>query len=176
MRTETNWIASCIHIFNQYKLLAERAMDQLDEKGFFFTPDAESNSIAIIVKHMSGNMKSRWTNFLIEDGEKVWRQRDNEFILFPSDNKTFLMKEWETGWNCLFNSITPLQPNDLGKIIKIRNEDHSVMEAINRQIAHYCYHVGQIVFLAKLFQSNQWQTLSIAKGKSDSFNQSKFKK
>lgn len=171
MKTDTLLLPSSLRIFKQYKTLADTAIKQIDEAGFHWKPEPESNSIAIIMKHMSGNMLSRWSDFLTSDGEKEWRNRDSEF---EEDNhsREDIMAAWEKGWNCLFRALEPLTNDDLGKIVHIRNEAHSVMEAVNRQIAHYSYHVGQIVYLAKAIQSDQWQTLSIAKGKSKAFNDS----
>jgi Protein of unknown function (DUF1572) len=169
MKTDTHLLSSSLRIFKQYKTLADKAIEQIDEGGLYWKPEPESNSIANIMKHMSGNMLSRWSDFLTSDGEKEWRNRDSEF----EDNKgpvTDVFDDWEKGWNCLFEALEPLTNNDLGKIVYIRNEPHSVMEAINRQIAHYAYHVGQIVYLAKAIKSTQWQTLSIAKGQSQAFN------
>jgi len=138
-------------------------------------PNEDSNSITIIVKHIVGNMLSRWTNFLTEDGEKTWRQRDQEFV-DTYTSKVGLFASWESGWLCLFSAITPLNEEDSERIIFIRNQGHTVTEAINRQLAHYAYHIGQMVFLAKLIKGNEWQTLSIPKGKSVNYNQEKFAK
>ncbi len=169
MKTSTNPIESAIQIFKQYKTLAEKAIHQASEDELFFAPATESNSIYLIVKHMSGNMQSRWTDFLTSDGEKPWRNRDNEFEA-DRVTKVEMMTLWEAGWNCLFNTLNNLTPEQLGSIVYIRQEPHSVLEAINRQIAHYAYHIGQIVFLAKLLKDKDWQTLSIPKGKSQDFN------
>lgn len=171
MKTDTLLLPSSLRIFKQYKTLADSAIKQIDEAGLHWKPETESNSIAIIMKHMSGNMLSRWSDFLTSDGEKEWRNRDAEF---EEDNHSLqqIMADWEKGWNCLFAALEPLSNDDLTKIVHIRNEAHSVMEAVNRQIAHYSYHVGQIVYLAKAIKSDQWQTLSIAKGKSQAFNDS----
>lgn len=137
--------------FRYYKSLGEKAMEQLDEPVLFIQPNDDSNGIATIVKHMWGNMLSRWTDFLTTDGEKPWRERDAEF---ENDLPTreAVMQKWEEGWNCLFNALSSITDNDLGMIIYIRNEGHTVLEAINRQLAHYSYHVGQIVYAAKLFK------------------------
>jgi hypothetical protein len=171
MKTDTLLLPSSIRIFRQYKTLADTAIKQIDETGFHWKPEPESNSIAIIMKHMSGNMLSRWSDFLTTDGEKEWRNRDSEF---EDDLQTAeqIIAYWEKGWACLFDALEPLTNEDLGNIVYIRNEAHSVLEAVNRQIAHYAYHVGQIVYLAKAIKSDQWQTLSIAKGKSKAFNDS----
>lgn len=133
----------------------------------------DANSISIIVKHMVGNMLSRWTNFLTEDGEKTWRNRDNEFV-GSYQTKEEIIASWESGWHCLFSAINPLREEDLERIIYIRNGGHTVVEAINRQLAHYAYHVGQIVFLEKLIKGDEWQSLSIPKGESSKYNQEKF--
>lgn len=169
MKTELNLLPSSLRIFKQYKKLADDAINQLSNDGLFWKPEPESNSIAIILKHLSGNMLSRWTDFLTSDGEKEWRNRDGEFEA-KNESVEDILTNWKKGWNCLFEALEHLTENDLGKIITIRNEPHSVMEAINRQIAHYAYHVGQIVYLAKAIQSSKWETLSIAKGKSQEFN------
>jgi hypothetical protein len=169
-KTDTNYIQSSTRIFKQYKALAEKAFNQLPEDALMWKPDAESNSVYLIIKHLSGNMLSRWTDFLTTDGEKEWRNRDEEFEQEQSITKIEILAMWESGWACLFAAIEPLQDSDLNKIIYIRGEAHSVLEAINRQIAHYSYHVGQLVFLCKQIQSEQWQTLSIARGKSTDFN------
>lgn len=170
MKTGTSLLPSAIAIFTQYKKLADKAIQQLPPDSLHTRLDPESNSIYLIMKHMSGNMQSRWTDFLTTDGEKTWRNRDGEFEDDkPSYEEALLY--WEKGWACLFNALQPLQDADLAKIVTIRGEQHSVMEAINRQIAHYAYHVGQIVFIAKVIVSANWQTLSIAKGQSNQFNQ-----
>jgi hypothetical protein len=168
MKTGHQVILSAIGLFKQYKLVAEKAMLQVDELGIHWKPDPESNSIHLIVKHLSGNMQSRWTDFLTTDGEKPWRIRDEEFIE-QDFSKNELYALWEKGWTILLNTLETLTEEDLSKIVLIRGEAHSVLEAINRQIAHYCYHIGQIVYIAKTLQSTQWQTLSIAKGMSEAF-------
>lgn len=169
MKTGTELLPSSIRIFKQYKELADKAIAQVDEAGIHWKPEPESNSIYLVMKHMSGNMQSRWTDFLTSDGEKPWRNRDREF---EDDivSKAAAIEYWEKGWTCLFSAIDPLTEDDLKKIVYIRNEAHSVLEAINRQIAHYAYHVGQIVYIAKAYRSEAWQTLSIARGKSQEFN------
>lgn len=169
MKTGTVFLPSAISIFKQYKGLADKAIAQIGETELHWKPEPESNSIYVIIKHMSGNMQSRWTDFLTSDGEKEWRNRDTEFEEDASTKAEALLL-WEKGWACLFNAIEPLAAEDLGRIVHIRGEAHSVMEAINRQIAHYSYHVGQIVYIAKACRSAQWQTLSIAKGSSGAFN------
>lgn len=170
-----SYIESSIKQFEYYKSLGDKTFDQLtfEELQNEFTKD--SNSIAIIVKHIVGNMLSRWTNFLTEDGEKEWRMRDEEFM-DSFHTKEELLSTWNKGWDCLFNAIKPLKTEDLERIIYIRNQGHTVVEAINRQMMHYAYHVGQIVFLGKLTKGNNWQSLSIPKGKSKDYNQEKFAK
>jgi uncharacterized protein DUF1572 len=153
-----------------HKRLAEGAMAQLKDHELFLTLDAESNSIAIIVKHMAGNMRSRFTTFLTSDGEKPDRHRDQEFELDATTTRGDLTTRWEEGWARVFSAIEGLTPDDVMRTVTIRGEPHSVLQAINRQIAHYAYHTGQIVFLAKHFRSSKWRTLSIARGKSEEFN------
>ena len=169
-KTGTNYITSSIAIFKQYKTLAEKAMLQVSDEALFFQPNEESNSIYLIVKHMSGNMQSRWTDFLTSDGEKEWRNRDEEFVQHGHPSREEVMQLWENGWQCLFDALSPLQESDLSTHVYIRSEAHSVLEAINRQVAHYSYHVGQIVFLAKIVVNTDWKTLSIARGHSGDFN------
>lgn len=175
-KTGTDYLASSIAIFRQYKALAEKAMTQLSDESLLWQPNEESNSIYLVIKHMSGNMLSRWTDFLTSDGEKPWRNRDSEFEQPAQLSRAEIMQEWEKGWQCVFNALEPLTEADLAKLVYIRGEAHSVMEAVNRQVSHYSYHVGQIVFLAKLIRNTDWQTLSIARGKSDAFNAAMEKK
>src|SRR5208283_5869928 len=165
MKTGTNPIESALGILKQYKTLADKGMEQVTDGEFFRPPESESNSIATIVKHVNGNLLSRWTDFLTTDGEKEWRDRDSEFEM-DTMGRIQLMQMWERSWHCLFSSLEALTLGDLGKIVAIRSEPHSVLEAINRTVAHISYHVGQIVFIAKMFKSGQWQTLSIARRKS----------
>lgn len=165
----TSYLEDALTLFRHYKQLAERAMEQVADEQLFAVLDAEGNSIAIIVKHMTGNMRSRWTSFLTTDGEKPDRNRDGEFIDPPATRKE-LMAEWEDGWSRLFAALEPLTDADLGRTVTIRGEAHSVMQAINRQLAHYPYHVGQIVLLAKHFGSDHWQSLSVPRNQSDAFN------
>jgi Protein of unknown function (DUF1572) len=165
----TSYLKDSIDLFRYYKKLAERAMAQCPDEGLFTMLDAESNSIAIVVKHMAGNMRSRWTNFLTSDGEKPDRNRDNEFE-GPPKTRTELLEMWERGWKLLFGALEPLSDAELTRTITIRTEPHSVMQAINRQVAHYSYHVGQIVYLARHFAGDKWQTLTIPKKKSAEFN------
>lgn len=156
-------------LFRQYKDLGEKAMAQVNDEQLHWKYEKDSNSISIIVKHMSGNMLSRWTDFLTADGEKKWRNRDAEFE-DTIRTKEDLLKTWEKGWQCLFAAVDSLDAKDLDKTIFIRNEPHSVLEAINRQIAHYSYHIGQIVYIAKMVNPGHWESLSIPKGKSEEFN------
>lgn len=156
------YIESVRKPFLYYKRLGERTIDQLDEAALHWQYNGESNSIAVIVKHLRGNMLSRWTDFLTTDGEKQWRQRDDEFEDELPD-RTALMARWEEGWACLFAALDSLTLEDMDKIVFIRNEAHTIMEAINRQLAHYSYHVGQIVYIGKMVKNDDWQTLSIAR-------------
>jgi hypothetical protein len=153
-----------------HKRMGEGAMSQLSDADFFITLDAESNSVAVLVKHLAGNMRSRFTDFLTSDGEKPNRFRDREFELSPSTTSAEVMAWWEEGWTCVFNAIDSLQPEDVMRTVTIRGEPHTVLQAINRQIAHYAQHIGQIVFLAKHLRSSEWKTLSIPRGKSEEFN------
>lgn len=170
-----NYKESIIKLFQYYKMLGDKTFEQIETKDIQWQYNSESNSLAIIVKHMVGNMLSRWTNFLSEDGEKSWRQRDSEFE-YAYFSKDDMIAAWEKGWDCLFNAITPLQDDDFERIVYIRNQGHTVTEAINRQLAHYSYHVGQIVFLGKMIKGNEWKSLSIPKGKSSKYNTEKFSK
>lgn len=155
--------------FRGYKRLGEGAMAQLKDEEFFVTLDAEANSIAIIVKHLAGNMRSRFTNLLTSDGEKPDRFRDQEFVLGPETTRADVMQWWDTGWGCVFGAIESLRPEDVGNTVYIRQEAHSVLQALNRQIAHYAQHIGQMVFLAKHLRSAEWKSLSIPRGKSEEF-------
>ena len=161
--------------FQYYKMLGEKTFEQVPEEKLFWQTNEESNSIAMVVKHLHGNMLSRWTDFLTSDGEKEWRKRDEEFDNDIASAAELLAK-WNGGWNCLFEAIDPLTENDLEKVVYIRNMGHSVVEAINRQLAHYAYHVGQIVFIGKMVKNGDWESLSIPKGKSKAYNQEKFSK
>jgi hypothetical protein len=169
----TDFLTSTRKQFEYYKQLGEKTFDQISDEKLFWQPNAESNSIAIIVKHLWGNMMSRWTDFMTTDGEKESRQRDAEF---ENDLKSraALIQKWEEGWACLFSALDSLKEEDLSKIVYIRNQGHTVMEAINRQLAHYPYHVGQIVFIGKLVQDENWKSLSIPKGNSKAYNKEKF--
>ena len=161
--------------FHYYKMLGEKTFEQVPEEKLFWQANEESNSIAMVVKHLHGNMLSRWTDFLTSDGEKEWRKRDDEFDNDIASAAELLTK-WNEGWICLFKAIDPLTEDDLEKVVYIRNIGHSVIEAINRQLAHYAYHVGQIVFTGKMVKNEDWESLSIPKGKSKAYNQEKFSK
>jgi len=172
---ENDYLQSSIKQFEYYKFLGEKAIAQLPDDKLFWQYNESSNSIAIIVQHLWGNMLSRWTDFLTTDGEKEWRDRDAEFESVIT-TKEELLNKWNEGWDCLLNSLKPLTGEDLHKIIYIRNQGHTVMEAINRQLAHYPYHVGQIVYVAKIIADSDWLSLTIPKGSSQSFNADKFSK
>jgi hypothetical protein len=173
METNIAYLESAKKQFLYYKTLGEKAIEQLKPEQLFIVVNEDTNSIATIVKHLSGNMLSRWTDFLTSDGEKEWRNRDAEF---ENDlkSKEAVLVAWNKGWECLFNALNGLQPEQLSQIIYIRNEGHTVVEAINRQLAHYPYHVGQIVFYAKQLKNSNWKSLSIPKNKSNSYNADKF--
>jgi hypothetical protein len=165
----TSYLEDSIGVFRYYKKLAERAMEQVSDDRLFATLDEEMNSIAVIVKHMTGNMLSRWTDFLTSDGEKPGRDRDAEFSNPPATREA-LLQLWEDGWRCVLGTMESLSDADLSRTIAIRGEKHSVMQAINRQVAHYSYHCGQIVFLAKHLCAGHWRVLSVPLGKSAEFN------
>ncbi|HXQ25328.1 MAG TPA: DUF1572 family protein [Candidatus Acidoferrales bacterium] len=165
----TSYLADTLAILRYYKKLGEQAMAQVSDAALTAAIDPESNSIAIIVKHLSGNMRSRWRDFLTSDGEKPWRNRDSEFEA-PPQTRAEILAMWEAGWKALLGTLTSLTDADLNGTIRIRGERHSVMQAINRGTTHCCYHVGQILFLAKHLASNQWTSLSIPRGKSANFN------
>jgi hypothetical protein len=159
--------------FAYYQLLGEQAMSQLTDEQLNWQPSAVSNSIATIVQHLSGNMLSRWTDFLTTDGEKPWRAREAEFDYHPR-TRTEVLAQWQAGWQCLFGALDALTSTDLERLIYIRHQGHTVLEAINRQLAHYPYHVGQIVFIARLAVGEAWQSLSIPRGTSAAYNAEKF--
>ena len=165
-----SYLESSLKEFRYLKSLGEKSFAQIKDEDFFWSPDEESNSIAIIVRHLSGNMISRWTDFLTSDGEKEYRKRDEEFERLFYTDKDDVTQRWEKGWKCLFDTLESLNENDLMKDVFIRSEKLSVVQAINRQLAHYGYHVGQIVFIAKHLESTNWKSLSIPRGKSDEFN------
>jgi len=165
-----NYLDDALKAFRAYKKLAEKAIAQLQDEEFFVTLDEESNSVAVIMKHMAGNMLSRWTDFLTSDGEKPNRNRDMEFVIESQTKKDDVIAYWERGWKCVFDAREPLQPEDLGKVVLIRGEEHTVVQAMNRQMMHYAYHIGQIVFLAKHYRSAEWNSLSIPRNRSAEFN------
>ena len=165
-----NYFDDALSALRAYKKLAEKAIAQLKDEEFFVTLDEESNSVAIIMKHMAGNMFSRWTDFLTTDGEKPDRNRDMEFVIDAQTTKEDVIAYWERGWARVFEALEPLRIEDFEKTVTIRGEEHTIVEAINRQLMHYAYHVGQIVFLAKHFRSAQWESLSIPRNRSAEFN------
>lgn len=170
---EKIFLSSAKNQFEYYKLLGEKTFSQVSDAQLFWQMHTESNSIAIIVNHLWGNMLSRWTDFLNTDGEKTWRDRDAEFETEIPD-RDMLITKWNAGWTCLFDALNALEPEDFEKKIMIRNEEHSIVEAINRQLAHYAYHIGQIVFIGKLLNETSWHSLSIPKGNSKVYNAEKF--
>jgi hypothetical protein len=165
-----HYLEDSIASLRAYKKLAEKALDQLNEDEFFITLDEEANSIAVIMKHMAGNMLSRWTDFLTSDGEKPDRNRDMEFVIEPKTGKQDILAHWEAGWQRVVDTLESLSAADLEKKVMIRGKEHTVVQAINRQLMHYSYHIGQIVFLAKHFRSSEWKSLSIPRNKSVDFN------
>lgn len=169
-----NYLNSVISIFRQYRAIAEKAIAQVSDKAIFKQASEDDNSIAIVMKHMAGNMISRWTDFLTTDGEKPWRNRDTEFEI-NEQSREAVMNFWNQGWDVFLHTLDMLQESDLDKTVFIRAEAHTVMEAINRQLAHYSYHTGQIVLLSKMYRAADWQTLSIARNKSADFNSEKMK-
>ena len=171
----THYLEEARRQLRGHKRMGEGAMSQLRDEDFFFTLDAESNSIAILVKHLAGNMRSRFTDFLVSDGEKPDRFRDREFEIGSATSRREVMSWWEEGWTCVFTAIDSLKPEDVMRTVTIRGEPHTVLQAINRQIAHYAQHIGQIVLLAKHLRSSEWKTLSIPRGKSEEFKSVKLK-
>jgi hypothetical protein len=171
---EGNYLKSTIRQFEYYKMLGDKTFAQLSDTALFWQHNEDSNSLATVVKHLSGNMRSRWTDFLTSDGEKEWRHREAEF---DNDLQTReeVLRRWEEGWKVLLDTLHALKEEDLEKIVYIRNEGHTVLEAINRQLSHYPYHIGQIVYIGKLC-AEHWESLSIPRGKSDDFNADKFSK
>lgn len=159
------YLADALGLFRQYQRLAEKAMTQVDDHGFFAASDAEANSIAMLVKHMAGNQRSRWTDFLTTDGEKPDRDRDGEFVMVPGTSRDEVMRWWLEGWALLFRTLESLEPDDLERKVLIRGQEHTVLQAIQRQLAHYAYHVGQIVLLARQAVGPKWETLSIPRKK-----------
>ena len=164
-----NYHSDALECFRNYKKLAERAIEQVDDEEFFKAIDDEANSIAVVVKHIAGNLISRWTDFLTTDGEKATRDRDSEFEII-ADTRESLMEFWERGWQTLFDNIEPLTVDDFSKTVTIRGEPHTIVKAINRQLTHYSYHIGQIVLLAKHFKSSNWRSLTVPKNRSAEFN------
>ncbi len=175
METNDLYLESVKKQFLYYKTIGEKAIEQLEPKKLFISFNEETNSIAMIIQHLSGNMLSRWTDFRTTDGEKEWRNRDEEFEE-KIDTKELLMQCWDKGWNCFFEALHSISPKQLNDIIYIRNEGHTIVEAINRQLAHYPYHIGQIVFYAKMLSEKEWNSLSIPKNKSNNYNKDKFSK
>lgn len=165
----TRYLEDVLAVFRQYKKMAEAAMAQVSDEEFFRAIDPESNSVALIVKHVAGNMRSRWTDFLTSDGEKPWRDRDGEFENRDDCTRAQLMARWESGWELVLSTVESLTDADLARAITIRGEKHGVAQAVNRQLAHYCSHIGQIVFLCKHFRSAEWRTLSIPRNRSGEF-------
>ncbi len=172
---EENYLNSVKKQFEYYKGLGEKTFDQLNDQDLFWQYNTESNSIAITVNHLWGNMKSRWTDFLTSDGEKEWRNRDLEFESVINSRQELLDK-WEDGWNCLFDALESIHKENFNTEIFIRNQSHTIVDAINRQMMHYSYHIGQIVYIGRMIKGNNWKSLSIPKGKSKDFNASKFLK
>lgn len=170
---ETNYLDSIRKQFEYYKMLGDKTLEQVPEEKLFSRYNEDSNSIATIVRHLSGNMLSRWTDFLTTDGEKQWRNRDAEFEAGVTD-KNAIIRQWNEGWDCFFAAINSLQPEDLSRTVYIRNMGHSVLEAINRQLAHYPYHIGQMVYIGKMICGPEWISLSIPKGHSGSYNAERF--
>lgn len=170
-----NFLESVVKQFTYYRMLGEKTFEQLPEEALFYKPDPASNSISIIVRHLSGNMLSRWTNFLVEDGEKTWRKRDQEFEEGYKTREE-VIEAWNKGWDCLMAALDSLRPEDLLSITYIRNQGHTVLEAINRQLAHYSYHIGQIIYIGKMYNKAEWKSLSIPRGKTLGFNTEMFSK
>jgi len=164
------FLTTAIRRLKYYKDLGDKTFEQLNDADFHFQPNEESNSIAVIIQHLHGNMLSRWTNFLTEDGEKEWRQRDDEFTIHTY-NKQQLLDLWEKGWDCFLDTLSSLTEADLSKTVYIRQEGLSVTDAINRQLAHYPYHVGQVVYIGRMIKGGAWKNLSIPKGESHQYNQ-----
>lgn len=169
---DAEYLDEAVRQFHGLKKTADRALSQVSNPGFLTALDPESNSIALIVKHLAGNMRSRWTDFLMADGEKPDRHRDSEFFIEPGDTRESLQRRWEEGWQLLFSALGALSAGDFRRTVLVRGKPHSVLKAINRQLVHYAYHVGQLVFLAKHLAGSRWETLSIARGTSEEFNES----
>ena len=169
MSLAKEYLDTVIKRLQYYKSLGDKTFTQMEEVDFYYQPNEASNSVAIIIQHMHGNMLSRWTNFLKEDGEKGWRERDKEFEV-QSYSKEQLLELWEKGWACFLGALSSLKKKHLKKMVTIRNEKLSVVDAINRQVAHYSYHIGQIVYVARMIKNENWKSLSIPKGASDDYN------
>lgn len=167
-----HYLEDSIASLRAYKKMADKAIAQLKDEEFFVQLDQEANSVAVIMKHMAGNMVSRWTDFLTGDGEKPDRNRDGEFVIDSTTGKDAVIAFWEKGWQCVFDALEPLEGDDLDKKVLIRGEEHTVIQAINRQLMHYANHIGQIVFLAKHFRSSEWNSLSIPRNRSAEFTSS----
>lgn len=165
-----NYLKDAIKSFRGYKTLAEKAVAQISDAEFFRALDEEGNSVAVVMRHMAGNMRSRWRDFLTTDGEKPDRNRDAEFVINEGTTREEVMRDWEEGWQFVFGAVEPLRPEDLSRKVFIRGEAHTIVEAINRQLTHYAYHTGQIVFLSKHFKSSEWKSLSIPRGMSEAYN------
>ncbi|HWE87421.1 MAG TPA: DUF1572 family protein [Terracidiphilus sp.] len=169
LKFTTSYLEDSLELFRHYKKLADRAMAQVSDEHLFAALDSEGNSIAIVIKHMTGNMRSRFTDFLTTDGEKPARNRDSDFV-DPAPTRAALLADWQDGWSRVFSALEPLTDDDLDRTVTIRGEAHSVMQAINRQVAHYAHHIGQIVLLAKHYAGDRWETLSVARNQSAEFN------
>jgi hypothetical protein len=166
-----NYLKDARRQLHSLKQLADKAVAQVSDEALFAALDSETNSIAVTMKHLAGNMRSRWTDFLTADGEKPDRNRDSEFVIEDEGTRERILSVWEAGWRCLFDAVEPLEPADLERTVLIRGEPHTVIEAINRQISHYAYHIGQIVLLARHHCGDRWRSLSIPRGQSEAFNQ-----
>ena len=174
MCMQTPYLNGYITLFKYYKELGDKSISQIkDPEAYFWSAGEDSNSIAIVVQHLHGNMLSRWTDFLTTDGEKDWRNRDQEFELYI-ENKEELLELWEKGWACLFTALESVQEGDRVKLVYIRQKGHTIEEAVQRQLAHYAYHIGQLVYIARIICSTQWQSLSIPKGQSQQYNKVAF--
>ena len=169
----TSYLESVKQQFNYYKTVGEKTFTQLEDADLFWQFNPESNSIAITVNHLWGNMMSRWTDFLTSDGEKPWRERDLEFEDVVRDRET-MMAKWEEGWQCVFSALDSIDETNFDTLVYIRNQGHTIVEAVNRQLAHYAYHMGQIVYIGRMVKGNEWKSLTIPKGESKAFNAEKF--
>lgn len=167
---ETEYLKEALRQLRGLKKVADKALAQTERADFFATLDPESNSVALLVKHLAGNMRSRWTDFLTSDGEKPDRNRDSEFVIEAGDTRESLERRWQDGWELLQSAVAPLSEEDFGKTVLIRGQSHSALRAINLQIGHYAYHVGQLIFLAKHFAGSRWQSLSVPRGQSEQYN------